>query len=90
MLRLAGTPLAVLDAARRAETLRPLLVSGAIGLAMGLLCASPFAAASGVLEPSGLAVLAAALAGGIGLVVAASAVFRPLLRTATAGAGRED
>lgn len=90
LLRLAGTPLAVLDAARRAETLRPLLVLGAVGLAMGLLCASPFAAATGVLDPSGLAVLAATLAGGVGLVVAASALTRPLLRTVTADGARED
>ncbi|GAA5123119.1 hypothetical protein [Pseudonocardia adelaidensis] len=73
----------MLDAARRAETLRPLLVLGAIALAMGLLCASPFAAAAGALDPNGLAVLAAALAGGVGLVVAASTVTRPLLRTVT-------
>jgi hypothetical protein len=90
LLGLAGTPLAVLDAARRAETLRPLLVTGAIALAMGLLCASPFAAATGVLEPSGLAVLAATLAGGVGLVVAASAASRPLLRSVTTGPARED
>ena len=90
LLRLAGTPLAVLDAARRAETLRPLLVLGAIALTMGLLCASPFAAATGVLEPSGLAVLGATLAGGVGLVVAASSASRPLLRRVTTGAGRED
>ncbi|TQM35541.1 FtsX-like permease family protein [Pseudonocardia cypriaca] len=90
LLRLAGTPLAVLDAARRAETVRPLLVLGGIALSMGLLCASPFAAASGVLEPSGLAVLAATIAGGIGLVVAASAASRPLLRSVTTEAGRED
>lgn len=89
-LRLAGTPLAVLDAARRAETLRPLLVLGAIGLAMGLLCASPFAAATGVLDTSGLGVLAATLAGGVGLVLAASALTRPLLRTVTADGARED
>jgi hypothetical protein len=89
LLRLAGTPLAVLDAARRAETLRPLLVLGAIALAMGLLCASPFAAATGVLEPSGLAVLAAALGGGVGLVVAASAASRPLLRAVTTGDARD-
>jgi hypothetical protein len=87
---LAGTPIRVLDAARRAETLRPLLVVGAIALAMGLLCASPFAAASGVLEPSGLAVLAATLAGGVGLVVAASAASRPLLRRVTTGTPHED
>jgi hypothetical protein len=69
--------------------MRPLLVLGAIALAMGLLCASPFAAATGVLEPSGLTVLAAALAVGVGLVVAASAASRPLLRTVTTGADRE-
>jgi hypothetical protein len=89
LLRLAGTPLAVLDAARRAETVRPLLVLGGIALSMGLLCASPFATASGVLEPSGLAVLAATIAGGVGLVVAASAASRPLLRGVTTEAGRE-
>ena len=90
LLGLAGTPLAVLDAARRAETLRPLFVTGAIALAMGLLCASPFAAATGVLEPSGLTVLAATLAGGVGLVVAASATSRPLLRRVTTGPARDD
>lgn len=87
---LAGIPIGVLDAARRAETLRPLLVVGVIALAMGLLCASPFAAASGVLDPSGLAVLAATLAGGVGLVAAASAASRPLLRRVTTGAPRDD
>jgi hypothetical protein len=90
LLRLAGTPLAVLDAARRAETLRPLLVLGAIALVLGLLCASPFAAATGVLEPSGLAVLAAMLAGGVGTVAAASAASRPLLRRVTIDGARED
>jgi hypothetical protein len=90
LLRLAGTPLDVLDAARRAETLRPLLVLGAIALVMGLLCASPFAAATGVLEPSGLAVLAAMLAGGVGAVGAASAASRPLLRRVTTDGARED
>jgi hypothetical protein len=90
LLRLAGTPLAVLDAARRAETLRPLLVLGGIALAMGLLCASPFAAAPGVLEPAGLVVLATALAAGTALVVGASAASRPLLRAVTTGAARED
>jgi hypothetical protein len=69
---------------------RPLLVLGGIALSMGLLCASPFAAASGVLEPSGLAVLAATITGGVGLVMAASAASRPLLRSVTTEAGRED
>jgi hypothetical protein len=90
LLRLAGTPMAVLDAARRAETLRPLLVLGVIALAMGLLCASPFAAATGVLEPAGLALLAATLAVGAALVVGASTAARPLLRAVTTGAAQED
>ena len=90
LLHLAGTPLGVLDAARRAETLRPLLVLGAIALAMGLLCASPFAAATGVLEPAGLALLAGTIAAGTALVVVASAASRPLLRAITTGGARED
>jgi hypothetical protein len=52
---------------------------------MGLLCAPPLAATTGVL--SQLAVLTAALAGGVGLVVAGSAVSRPL--PVTTGAVRE-
>jgi hypothetical protein len=90
LLRLAGTPLAVLDAARRAETVRPLLVLGALSLAMGLLCASPFAVATGVLEPAGLTLLGAALAVGTALVVAASAASRPLLRGVTTAPAQED
>ncbi len=83
LLTLAGTPPAVLDAARRAETLRPLLVCAGISLAVGLLCAAPFAAASGALAPTGLMVLGAVLVGGVVLVIAASAASRPLLRSVT-------
>jgi hypothetical protein len=90
LLRLAGTPLAVLDAARRAETVRPLLVMGAVALAMGLLCASPFAAATGVVEPAGLTLFGAALVVGTALVAAASGASRPLLRGVTTGRAQED
>lgn len=83
LLRLAGTPLAVLDAARRAETIRPLLVNGVIALVLGLLCASPFAAVSGVLEPSALILLGGVLVTGVLLVLGASAASRPLLRSVT-------
>lgn len=83
LLRLAGTPLRVLDAARRAETIRPLLVNGAIALVLGVLCASPFAAASGVLEPSALVLLGGVLVTGVLLVLGASAASRPLLRSVT-------
>ncbi|MFC4947477.1 FtsX-like permease family protein [Pseudonocardia sp. GCM10023141] len=82
-LRLAGVPLRVLDAARRAETIRPLLVLGGIALVLGMVCASPFAAVSSALAPSGLLVLAGVLGGGVALVIAASAASRPLLRSVT-------
>lgn len=90
LLRLAGTPLTVLDAARRAETVRPLLVLGGIGLASGLLCASPFAAAADTLAPSALVLLGGVVVFGVLLVAAASAASRPLLRSVTTEAARED
>jgi FtsX-like permease family protein len=89
-LRLAGTPLAVLDAARRAETLRPLLANAGIALALGLVCAAPFAAATRALEPGGLVLLGSVLAGGLALVLAASAASRPLLRAVTTARGGEE
>jgi hypothetical protein len=73
----------VLDAARRAETVRPLLANGMIALVLGLLCAAPFAAASEVLEPSALVLLGGVLVAGVLLVLAASAASRPLLRSVT-------
>lgn len=84
-LRLAGVPLRVLDAARRGETIRPLLVLGGIALALGLLCASPIVAVSAALAPGGLLVLGGVLAAGVVLVIAASAASRPLLRSVTTG-----
>jgi hypothetical protein len=90
LLRLAGTPLTVLDAARRAETLRPLLAVGGIALVMGLVCASPFVAATGALEPSGLVVLGSTLVAGVALVAGASSASRPLLRSVTTAPARED
>jgi hypothetical protein len=90
LLRLTGTPLAVLDAARRAETLRPLAVCGGIALAAGLLAASPFAAAADALAPSGLLLLGAVVLAGALLVAAATAASRPLLRAVTTDPARED
>jgi hypothetical protein len=89
-LRLAGTPLRVLDAARRIETLRPLLVNAAIALALGVLCATPFVAATHVVEPAALVLLGSVLAVGLALVVAASAASRPLLRAVTTGRGGDE
>ncbi|MDL4817876.1 FtsX-like permease family protein [Actinomadura opuntiae] len=80
MLRLAGTPLRVLDRARRQETLIPLVVMGGGSLATGLFFASPFAIGFGA---SGAVTLAAFVALGFGGILGASALSRPLLRAVT-------
>ncbi len=90
LLRLTGTPLTVLDAARRAETVWPLVVNGGIALALGLLCASPFAAEWAMLAPGPLLLLGGVLVAGVALVLGASAASRPLLRAVTTEAERED
>ncbi|HEU5030633.1 MAG TPA: FtsX-like permease family protein [Spirillospora sp.] len=81
MLRLAGTPLRVLDRARRQETLIPLVVMGGGSLATGLFFAAPFAVGFGA---SGAVTLAAFAAVGFGGIAGASALSRPLLRSVTA------
>ncbi|GGT81986.1 FtsX-like permease family protein [Actinomadura citrea] len=81
MLRLAGTPLSVLDRARRQETLIPLAVMGGGSLLTGLLFGLPFAQGFGL---SGLAGLAGFVVLGFGGVLGASALSRPLLRSVTA------
>jgi len=83
LLNLAGTPLEVLGAARRAETLRPLLVCSGIALVAGLVCASPIMAAGSALAPRGLIVLGSVVVIGVLLVIGASAASRPLLRSVT-------
>ncbi|MDF5752263.1 ABC transporter permease [Spongiactinospora sp. TRM90649] len=82
LLRLAGTPLEVLDRARRSETLIPLTVMGGGAVLAGLLCGLPLA--SGGVSGTGLVVLGACLALGFGGVIAAGALSRPLLRSVTA------
>jgi hypothetical protein len=81
LLRLAGTPLKVLDKARRAETLIPLTVMGGGAIAVGLFCAAPFA--FGSMNASGLITLAACVVAGFGGVIGAGALSRPLLRSVT-------
>ncbi|TCK20089.1 FtsX-like permease family protein [Pseudonocardia endophytica] len=81
--RLAGTPLSVLDRARRAETLTPLVANGAIALVLGLLCASPFASAVGATGTGGLVVFGSLLVVGTLSVLGATAASRPLLASAT-------
>ncbi|MCP2341944.1 FtsX-like permease family protein [Actinomadura rupiterrae] len=80
MLRLAGTPLDVLDKARRQETLIPLLVMGGGSLATGLFFATPFAMGFG---STGALTLVAFVTLGFGGILAASALSRPLLRAVT-------
>ncbi|GII91636.1 FtsX-like permease family protein [Sinosporangium siamense] len=81
LLRLAGTPLEVLDRARRAETLIPLTVMGGGSIATGAFTAMSFT--GGVPSADGLIVLGVSVAAGFAGVVAAGALSRPLLRSVT-------
>ncbi|MBB5076273.1 FtsX-like permease family protein [Nonomuraea endophytica] len=82
LLRLAGTPLSVLDQARRAETLIPLTVMGGGAIAVGAFCAMPFMLGS--VSVNGLITLAVCVGLGFGGVIGAGALSRPLLRAVTA------
>ncbi|MEV8632660.1 FtsX-like permease family protein [Streptosporangium sp. NPDC051023] len=82
LLRLAGTPLKVLDAARRAETLIPLTVMGGGAIAIGMFCALPFALS--VMNVSGAVTLLVCVALGFAGVIGAGAASGPLLRSVTA------
>ncbi|WP_169729467.1 FtsX-like permease family protein [Thermoactinospora rubra] len=82
LLRLAGTPLEVLDRARRKETLIPLAVMGGGAIASGMVCAVPFMI--GAMTVNGLLTLLACVAVGFGGVIGAGALSRPLLRSVTA------
>ncbi|GGL44354.1 FtsX-like permease family protein [Planomonospora parontospora] len=81
LLRLAGTPLQVLDRARRAETLIPLAVMGGGSIAVGLFCALPFAITG--LDAGGLATLLACVLLGFAGVAGAGAASAPVLRSVT-------
>ncbi|NUR90953.1 MAG: ABC transporter permease, partial [Nonomuraea sp.] len=81
LLRLAGTPLEVLDRARRAETLIPLAVMGGGAILVGAFCALPFMI--GAVNTAGLVTLLACVAVGFAGVIGAGALSRPLLRSVT-------
>ncbi|MFE3451541.1 FtsX-like permease family protein [Nonomuraea sp. NPDC059194] len=81
LLRLAGTPLEVLDGARRSETLIPLVVMGGGAIAVGVFCASPFMMVSPNI--SGAITLAVCVTVGFAGVIGAGALSRPLLRSVT-------
>lgn len=82
LLRLAGTPLRVLNRARRQETLIPLLVMGGGAILTGSFPMVLLGAAG--VSMSGLVTLFICVAGGFAGVVAASALSRPVLRAVTA------
>ena len=81
LLRLAGTPLEVLDRARRTETLVPLAVMGGGSILIGMFCALPFVYAA--MSVSGVVMLLTSVAVGFAGVLGASALSRPLLRSVT-------
>ncbi|MFC4062504.1 ABC transporter permease [Planomonospora corallina] len=81
LLHLAGTPLRLLDRARRAETLIPLTVMGGGSIAVGVFCALPFAI-TGV-NARGLAILLACVVLGFAGVIGAGAASAPVLRSVT-------
>ncbi|GCB47448.1 hypothetical protein [Streptomyces sp. NL15-2K] len=89
LLRLAGTPLRVLDAARREETLVPVAVLAGGAVLTGIFTAAPLTILGGSssLDMGGIALLAGCFGLGVGGLIAASALSRPLLRTVTEQAG---
>ncbi|WP_214325641.1 FtsX-like permease family protein [Nonomuraea sediminis] len=81
LLRLAGTPLEVLDRARRAETLIPLTVMGGGAILVGLFCAVPFM--MGGMSVGGVVTLVTCVVAGFAGVIGAGALSKPLLRAVT-------
>ncbi|AVV45996.1 hypothetical protein C6376_36145 [Streptomyces sp. P3] len=92
LLHLAGTPLQVLDSARNRETLIPVTVLAGGAVAAGLLCGGSMMLAGGdsSFDARGLTVLAVCCAAGIGGILAAGGLSRPLLRSVTRQAGARD
>ncbi|MEU1947061.1 ABC transporter permease, partial [Streptomyces sp. NPDC020125] len=89
LLRLAGTPLRILDAARRKETLIPVAVLAGGSILTGIFCAAPLTLSGGssALDAGGVALLAVCFGLGIAGLLGASALSRPLLRAVTEQAG---
>ncbi|WP_424215840.1 FtsX-like permease family protein (plasmid) [Streptomyces sp. BI20] len=85
-LYLAGTPLTVLDEARRHETVTPLVVLGGLAIGSGIFCSAPLTVMGGSVSVDlpGLATLAACAGLGVAGMTLAARISRPLLhRTAT-------
>lgn len=77
LMHLAGTPMKVLNAARRKETLIPLVILGGGAIAVGVTLALPFAAGQGF-QGGAFGLLLTASLGLLG-ILGASAATRPLL-----------
>ena len=82
LLRLAGTPLRVLNGARRQETMIPLVVMGGGAILTGMFPGVLFGFAG--ISLSGFTTLLICVALGFAGVLAASALSRPVLRAVTA------
>ncbi|MFE3548187.1 FtsX-like permease family protein [Streptomyces kronopolitis] len=89
LLRLAGTPLEVLNAARRQETLMPVAVLAGGAVLTGIFCAAPLTldGGSSSLDAGSFALLAACFGLGVAGLLGASALSRPLLRSVTTRTG---
>ncbi|WP_406182279.1 FtsX-like permease family protein [Streptomyces canus] len=88
LLRLAGTPLRTLDAARRKETLLPVAVLAGGAALTGIFTASPLTLGEGSsIETGGLVLLALCFGVGVAGLLAAGALSRPLLRSVTEQSG---
>ncbi|MFD5914378.1 FtsX-like permease family protein [Streptomyces massasporeus] len=88
LLRLAGTPLRTLDAARRKETLLPVAVLAGGAAPTGIFTAAPLTLGEGSsIETGGLVLLALCFGVGVAGLLAAGALSRPLLRSVTEQSG---
>jgi hypothetical protein len=81
---LAGTPVAMLDSVRRREVLVPMLTVGVGSAAAAVVMMSPVLGFAGVADPGGLLLLLGCLTGGCLLVLGATEISRPLLRSVLA------
>ncbi|RMI08883.1 FtsX-like permease family protein [Cellulomonas triticagri] len=81
---LAGTPVAMLDEVRRREVLVPMLTVAVGSAAVGVVMLSPVLGFAGVQDPGGLLLLVGCLTAGCLLVLGATEVSRPLLRSVLA------
>lgn len=89
LLHLAGTPLRVLDAARSRETLIPVTVLAGGAVATGLVFggSTMLTGGSSSFDTHSMIVLAVCCAAGVGGILAAGGLSRPLLRAVTRQAG---